>query len=188
MESDKLQELWNQQGGKMPSFTPDDILLKAKKQRRGQYISILVLMLTVVILSVYAFLYAFNQWNSFNLGLLLMISSLVLRVIIELLSIYRKESRLIAMDHNSYHAYLKKYYGIRRVINYLITPVCIITYIIGYTLLLPYFKEYFSQGFYTYIQVSGAVSIGGIIVLILYSIVKEERLLKQLQSSKKKSK
>ncbi|GHB24340.1 NrfD/PsrC family molybdoenzyme membrane anchor subunit [Mongoliitalea lutea] len=182
MESDKLQELWNQQGGKMPSFTPQDILQKAKKQRKGQYISITVLVLTVLVLSVYTWLYAFNQWNSFNLGLLLMISSLVVRVIIELLSIYRKESRLVSMDHKSYHAYLKKYYGIRRIVNYLVTPVCVITYIIGYTLLLPYFKEYFSQGFYTYIQVSGAVSIGGIIILILYSIVKEERLLKQLQS------
>ncbi|MGY6520546.1 MAG: hypothetical protein ACXIUD_02395 [Mongoliitalea sp.] len=184
MESDKLQELWNQQGGKMLSFTPTDILLKAKKQRTGQYISITVLVFTVLVLSMYAWLYAFKQWNSFNLGLFMMISSLVLRVIIELLSIYRKERRLVSMDYKSYHAYLKKYYGTRRIVNYLITPVCVITYIIGYSLLLPYFKEYFSHGFYTYIQVSGAVSIGGIIVLIIYGIVKEERLLKQFLSSK----
>ncbi|MGY6557883.1 MAG: hypothetical protein ACXIT9_01235 [Nitritalea sp.] len=188
MESDKLQELWNRQVGKMPTFTPGDILLKAKKQRTVQYISITVLVLTALILSVYAWFYAFKQWNSFNLGLLLMISSLVVRVLIEMLSFYRKESRLVTMDHKSYHAYLKKYYGIRRFVNYLITPVSVITYIIGYSLLLPYFKAYFSYGFYTYIQVSGAVSIGGIILLILYGIIKEERLLKQLHASSKNRK
>jgi len=136
---------------------------------------------TAMILIIYAFYFAFKQWNSFNLGLMLMIFSLVFRIILEFYSIYRKESRIISMSHKSYHTYLKKYYKIRLWINYLVTPVCIAIYIIGFCLLLPYFKDYFSAGFYTYILISGILSILFATAIIMYSIIKEQRFLKQLK-------
>tara|TARA_R110002073_G_scaffold72537_1_gene177819 strand:+ start:861212 stop:861763 length:552 start_codon:yes stop_codon:yes gene_type:complete len=180
MENDNLNKLWEIQGNDISNFNPKDIITKAKKQRNGQYISITVMSLTVVILIIYTFYFAFNQWNTFNLGLILMISSLTFRIILEFYSVYRKEKQLISMAQKSYHAYLKKYYKIRLIINYVITPVCIAVYLIGFYLLLPYFKEYFSKAFYTYILISGIVSLLVVIAIIIYSAIKEQRFLKQL--------
>ncbi len=180
MENDNLNKLWEVQTNDISNFNPKDLITKAKKQRNGQYISITVMSLTVLILIIYAFNYAFNEWNTFNLGLLLMISSLSFRIILEFYSVYRKEKHLIAMNHKLYHAYLKKYYKIRLIINYVVTPVCILVYIVGFYLLLPYFKEYFSKAFYTYILISGVISILTVITIIIYSTIKEQRFLKQL--------
>ena len=118
--------------------------------------------------------------NTFNLGLILMVTSLTLRIILEFYSLYRKENQLISMTQKSYHAYLKKYYKARQMVNYVITPICIAVYIFGFYLLLPYFKKYFSNGFYTYIIVSGVISLIFVIVIIVKSTITEQRYLKQL--------
>ncbi|MBF8150829.1 hypothetical protein ITJ86_13030 [Winogradskyella sp. F6397] len=65
-------------------------------------------------------------------------------------------------------------------INFVITPICIAVYIFGFYLLLPYFKDYFSKGFYTYILISGVISLIVVIAIIVKSTIKEQRYLKQL--------
>jgi|SRR5690554_90934 len=180
MENDNLNKLWEMQANDSSNFNPKEIITKAKKQRNRQYTSITVMSLTVILLIIYAFYYAFNQMNTFNLGLILMVTSLTLRIILEFYSLYRKENQLISMTQKSYHAYLKKYYKARQMVNYVITPICIAVYIFGFYLLLPYFKKYFSNGFYTYIIVSGVISLIFVIVIIVKSTIKEQRYLKQL--------
>ncbi len=180
MENDNLNKLWDIQANDISNLNPKDIIKKVKKQRNSQYINITIMSLTVAVLIIYAFYYAFNQWNTFNLGLIYMISSLTLRIILEFNSLYRKEKRLISMTQKSYHAYLKKYYKARQKLNYVITPICIAVYIFGFYLLLPYFKEYFSKGFYNYILISGILSLIFVIAIIINSIIKEQRFLKQL--------
>ena len=180
MENDNLNKLWDIQANEISNFNPKNIIKKAKKQRNSQYISITVMSLTVVVLIIYAFYYAFNQWNTFNLGLILMISSLTLRIILEFYSLYRKEKQLISMAQKSYFAYLKKYYKARQMINFVITPICIAVYIFGFYLLLPYFKDYFSKGFYTYILISGFLSLIFVIAIIIKSTIKEQSFLRQL--------
>jgi len=182
MENDQLTELWEMQANDSSIFNPKDIITKAKKQRNSQYISITVMSLTVVVLFIYTFYYAFNHWNTFNLGLTLMITSLTFRIILEFYSLYRKEKQLISMAQKSYFAYLKKYYKARQIINFAVTPICIAVYIFGFYLLLPYFKDYFSKGFYTYILISGIFSLIGVSAIIIKSIIKEKRFLKQLLS------
>lgn len=182
MENDNLNKLWETQTNEISSLNPKHIIKKAKKQRNGQYISIIVMTLTVVILIIYAFYNAFMQWNAFNLGLFLMISSISFRIILEFYSLYRKEKRLISMAQRPYYAYLKKYYKMRIIINYLITPVCITIYIYGFYLLLPYFKQYFSKVFYNYILISGIISLIVIIAIIVSSTVKEHGFLKHLNN------
>lgn len=180
MENDNLNKLWEMQANDSSNFNPKEIITKAKKQRNRQYTSITVMSLTVILLIIYAFYYAFNQMNTFNLGLILMVTSLTLRIILEFYSLHRKENQLISMTQKSYHAYLKKYYKARQMVNYVITPICIAVYIFGFYLLLPYFKKYFSNGFYTYIIVSGVISLIVVIVIIVKSTIKEQRYLKQL--------
>ena len=179
MKNDLLSQLWSRQGH---DFTIDDsntIVHKAKKQRRGQYITIAILTITVLTLLVFA-LYVVEQWNDFTLGLTFMISSLVFRVFLEFITLYQKESQLVSLDNKSFRTYLKKYYQQRLGINYFITPICFALYVIGFLKLLPYFKQEFSQGFYTYIVISGAVSLLLLLGIIANSIVKEHRFLAEL--------
>lgn len=179
MENDNLNKLWEAQTAGI-SLTPKDIISKAGKQRNKQYISIAVMFVTVAALIIYTFYFAFNYWNTFNLGLILMISSLTFRIILEFLSLYRKEKQLVSMPQKIYCDYLKKHYKTRLIINYVITPVCIAAYLYGFYLLLPYFKNYFSNAFYTYIVISGVLYLAIVIAIIIRSIIKEQRFLNLL--------
>jgi len=181
MKNDKLSQLWESQKNDLTFDNPESIVKKAQKQRNGQFITIAVLTITVIILIAYAITYVDgSNWNNFNLGVMLMISSLTFRLILEYFSIYRKKSQLISLDNRSFEKYLKKYYGMRLKINYIITPICFGIYVFGFTRLLPYFKNEFSEGFYKYILISGIVSLIGISVLIAHSVIKEQGFLKQL--------
>ncbi|MEQ5790719.1 hypothetical protein J4E06_06630 [Muricauda sp. NFXS6] len=180
MKNDDLSQIWKSQNSDLTLDKPDNIIKKARKQRNGQFATIAVLSITIIILMAFAIKYASSDWNNFTLGLLLMISSLGFRVIIEFVSIYRKESQLIALDNRTYQEYLKKYYGIRLKANYIITPICFGVYILGFTMLLPYFKSGFTEGFYNYILISGIVSLAVIALIVIKSVLREHLFLKQL--------
>ena len=179
MKNDKLDQIWNDQVNDPSIQKPSEIIKKAKSQRKGQYITIAILTITVLVLLVFAF-YVVIQWNDFTLGLTLMIASLVFRIILEFFSLYRKESQLITLDHSSFRAYLKKHYRSRLRINYYVTPICFAIYVLGFLKLLPYFKAEFSQGFYHYIVISGGISLLVLMVIIVNSIKKEHKSLAQL--------
>jgi hypothetical protein len=182
MENDTLKNIWSIQG---KDFTPSpakDIINKAKKQRQGQYIGIGVMGITVLILVAYSIYFATTFWNNFTLGLVLMISSLLFRIVLEVITVYKKENRLIEMDSKSYHSYLKKHYRLRLIINYYITPLCFIIYAYGFYLLLPFFKREFSNGFYNYLLVSGILSILVVLGIVINSVVKERRFFKELSN------
>ena len=180
MENDKLTQLWNQNKDNSTIADTETIIKKAKKQRYGQFIAIAVMSLTVLILLIYSIYYINNQWNDFALGLLLMISSLTFRIILEFVSLYQKENQLISLDSISFKKYLKKHYKLRLKVNYIITPICFAIYVFGFTKLLPYFKQAFSEGFYTYILISGIVSLFVLALIIVKNILKENDFLKKL--------
>ncbi len=98
MKNDNLNKIWETLANENYVINPKEIISKAKKQRKEQYTSISVMSLTMVVLLIYTFYYAFSQWNTFNLGLIIMISSLTLRIILEFYSLHRKEKQLISMD------------------------------------------------------------------------------------------
>lgn len=181
MKNDELNQLWNKQKVLLPSKLPQDLIAKAKAQRRGQFLSIAILGFTVVVLLLFSLTYATSQWNGFSFGLMLMIASLLFRIIIEYSFLFRKERQLIALDHSAYRSYLARYYRSRLWINYLVTPLCFALYVFGFSKLLPYFKQAFSPGFYTYIVVSGVISLLVLVGIVGYSVIKEERFLRTLK-------
>ena len=183
MKQDNLDKLWNNQIDNVINLEVESIILKAKRQRNKQLIGIAIMTITLLLIGVFTFYNVFNQWNTFNLGLYLMILSLTIRIAIEFYSLYKREKKLITMPQKVFNAYLKKYYKSRLLINYIVTPICIIGYCFGFYLLLPYFKSFFSEGFYTYILVSGIVSLVVIIIIIANSVVKEQQFLKHLYNS-----
>ena len=181
MKNDQLSEIWESQNTDLPLLSSKDIIKKAKKQRNGQFITMVVLSVTLVLLVFYAGKYAFGHWNNFALGLTLMISSLSFRLILEFVTIYRKENQLISLDNASFLRYMQKYYRSRLKINYIITPLCFAIYIIGFIKILPYLKREFSEGFYTYIVISGIISLVVLAIIIINGVIKELQLLGQLK-------
>ena len=180
MKNDQLSQIWKSQSNDLSLNTSQNIIKKAKKQRSGQFITITVLSITLIILIIYAIKFAMGNWNNFALGLMLMISSLAFRLLLEFITIYRKESQLIVLDNQSFQKYLKKYYKIRLKVNYIITPICFGIYILGFTKLLPYFKQEFAEGFYIYIVISGIASMVILACIIINSTLKEYQFLQQL--------
>lgn len=180
MKKDKLTQLWNSQTYDSSIENPALIIKRAKKQRNNQYISIAVMSVTVIILFIYSFYYVGNNWNNFTLGMVLMISSLSFRIILEFISLYRKENQLINLDNRLFKKYLKKHYKVRLRVNYIITPICFAIYILGFTMLLPYFKQMFSHNFYVYILISGMVSLVAIAAIVIKNTVKEHHFLTRL--------
>lgn len=181
MKNDKIDQIWSGQDEKLPKETLNNILRKANKQRRGQYWVIGIISLTVIILVVYALNFAI-RWDDFTLGLSLMIFSLVFRVILEVITLYRKENQLVRLDHRAFKDYLKKHYRMRLGINYLITPLCFGVYTFGFIKLLPYFKTAFSPGFYNYILISGVISLLILAWIIIRSVMQEQSFLKRIRS------
>lgn len=186
MEKDLLNKNWESSVNHAVADLSIDIIKIAKKQRNAQLITLGILSTTVLIIVIYASYYAMNQWTSFNTGLLCMILSLVFRIVLEFFSILKKENNLISLDHKAYRTYLKKYYRNRMRIHYVVTPFTVCVYIFGFVLLLPYFKAAFSTFFYTYLIISGVLSMLIIIGIIINSIVKEQKFLNRLNRNDSK--
>ncbi|WP_222931335.1 hypothetical protein, partial [Xanthovirga aplysinae] len=62
MKNDKLSQTWNRQENDSPLANPDHIIKKAKKQHNGQFITIVVLSITVLVLVIYSIYYSGIQW------------------------------------------------------------------------------------------------------------------------------
>ena len=183
MNKDLLNQLWSKQPESRNTLSAQDIITKADRQRKGQYLSTAIMSITVLIVTGYAIYFATGWWNNFTIGLLLMIGSLLSRIVLELISIIKKERKLVALSHHQFKKYLHKHYKKRLVVNYIISPICFAVYTFGFYLLLPYFKEEFSDGFYDYLIVSGVLSLVFVCIIIVWSIIKEHQFLKALKDS-----
>lgn len=183
MENNELTQLWSEQKSALSDINAQQMINSSNKQRNKQLIGIIVMSITVMVLIIYAWTFFSSQWNNFNSGLLLMISSLVFRIALEFYYRWIKESKLVTLDYKKFNQYLINYYKARRWINYVITPLCFGLYCFGLTLLFPYFKTEFSNGFYQYLIVSGIGSLVIVAVIIIKGIVKENRFLTSLSES-----
>lgn len=181
MKHDVLDELWQSQARDLPGDGFRGVITKAKKQRQGQFLVIGILSVTLLVLIFYTWSAA-RTWNDFTLGLSLMIASLVFRVALEVITLHQKENRLVGLDHRSFKKYLHTYYRMRLGINYIITPLCFVLYVIGFLKLLPFFKAAFSEGFFNYILLSGILSLVFLAGIIIRSMAKEHRFLKHVKT------
>jgi hypothetical protein len=181
-----LEQAWQKQpgSGKLRPG-PDQLLQLADKQtiliRNKHRWTIGILSLTVAIVAWYFIIYAGFSMNRFSVGLLLMITSLLIRILIEYLSFRKIQQIDIRSDFKTYIGMVTDFYSKRRIIHLLITPLIYVVYIIGFILLLPVFQEQFSEAFYIYVLVSGFGSLGILAILIFRSNRKELQLLKRLK-------
>lgn len=160
----------------------EKVYKKTSALKKRQQIANIVLGLTVAILiSFYFYVKAYLEFKA-TLALGLMIIGLIARIVLELFSIYSLKNMNYNIDFNSFKQNLLGYYKRRISTHYVITPIILALYIIGFLMLMPYFKSGLSSGFYNYIKVSGAVVLVFGVVLIFKQAKRELSILKGLMS------
>ena len=150
--------------------------------RNKQMIGQIVLGITVLILLGFFFYISAYKNNTVFLGLGIMIGSLVLRIGIEFFTVIKKSNLPADKDMKSFTHELIRFYKGRRYLHFLVTPLLFASYIFGFILLLPSFKQALSPGFYTYIFISSWLIFLALAILIGYQIRKELILLKDLKA------
>jgi hypothetical protein len=167
-----IQSLWTKQVDASPLQDSNAFIKianqKIKTIKRNHVWTIVILSATIATL-LYYYLWLFSPAISNRIiGLQFMILLLVARVILEIISIIQFHKIDFTTDFNNYARKLIYFYKFRKVIHFILTPIIYVGYIVGFTLMLPLFKENFSTGFYIYLLVSGF----GFIIVFSYFLLK----------------
>ena len=73
------------------------------------------------------------------------------------------------------------FYIFRKWVNFLITPLTMLLYTLGFICLLPALKGALSEGFYLYILISGSLFLIGFSVFLIWNIRREMKILNQMK-------
>ncbi|MGX7668546.1 hypothetical protein [Flavobacterium pedocola] len=183
-----LQNVWNQQSNPSTDQSASDYVKKAEQHQneiRSNHVwTIGIISITFLILVGYFVWIGIYRFNAFSLGLGIMMLMLLTRIALEVVSI--RKFRNIKPDSTllTYAAQLQQFYNWRKRIHFILTPIIYITYFIGFTILLPVFKENMSSGFYLYVVISGFAFFIGFGLFIMSRILKEIKLLNFLKTMK----
>ncbi len=181
-----LEQAWQQQSGKGAQRPMPEQLMQLSEEQAKQVkskfrLTIGLLSLTVFILIAYFATYADLSFTSFSIGLLLMIVSLTIRIVLEWVSTLQFQQLDRLLDFSTFLQQSTAFYSKRRILHLVITPLLYATYIIGFVLLLPVFKQEFSNGVYLYFVFSGFGSLLVLAWFIYKANRKELSVLKKLQ-------
>lgn len=156
---EELQNTWNQQTESNTKPDATALIKKAeahtKTIKRNHFWTGAILSLSSVLLITYYIWVAAYKNTIFNIGLCIMITMLLLRVILEWVSMKKFENLKTDATLIDYSKQAHQFYQWRKKIHYILTPLIYLTYIAGFIFLLPVFKDNFSKGFYLYILCSG---------------------------------
>lgn len=178
-----LKSQWEKQ----PEFiTPNNgsklIIEKVTFIKRKQRIANIVLTITsIILIGFFFYIKAYNN-RLVTMALVLMIGSVWARICIEFLSIRKLKEINITNTASEFKQKIIIYYKSRIKIHYILTPIIIALYALGFIILLPFFKESLSSGFFTYIQVSSVVVLIVLGLFIRKQVQKELFVLKELQA------
>ena len=176
-----LKSQWeNQSELKTPNNGSEQIIQRMNFVKRKQLITNIVLGVTsIVLVSFFFYIKAYkNEIVAF--ALLLMIGSLLIRIFIENRSSQKLKNINITVDARTFKQKMIEYYKKRIKIHYVITPVIVALYIIGFIMLLPFFKQELSTGFYIYIKLSAIMILIVLTIFIRKQVLKERNTLKEL--------
>lgn len=178
---EELKSLWkNQTEINIPIEGTKLIIEKVAFVKKKQRITNIVLGVTVSILACFFYYIAAYSNLAVTFALLLMIGALLIRMLIEFRSIKKLNQINITNDAKEFKERMIDYHKGRINIHYIITPIIVVLYVLGFILLLPFFKEEVSNGFYIYIKISGVVTGILLTIFIRYHILREIKILKAL--------
>lgn len=177
-----LKSHWDKQPKqKIPENGSEIIIKKMNGLKRKQQIANVVLLTTVLILVGFFFYIEAYRVKLVSFALLLMIGALLVRVLFEYFSIKKLKQIDVTKDVSTFNQNIIDYYKKRLKTHYITTPIIIVLYIIGFLILMPFFKDNLSSGFYTYISVSSIVLLIILVLFIGKQIKKELSILKGIR-------
>jgi hypothetical protein len=186
---DVLQDIWNQQTVQNTPVLSEEIIAKAtvqtKKMATIHLSTMLILGVTLLCLIEFSLSLNFQDISLPFLGILLMILSLFSRIILEFISLKRFKKVDILSDFDSYTMEITRFYAFRKTIQFIVTPLSIGCYLIGFLLLLPAFKQTISHGFYLYILISGSLFLIFITWIIIRQVKQELSILDFLKNTRR---
>jgi hypothetical protein len=184
-----LQDIWNQQTVQNTPVLSDEIIAKAtaqtKKMATIHLSTILILGVTLLCLIGFFFKLNLQAIGLPFLGILLMILSLFSRIILEFMSLKRFKKVDILSDFDAYTQEITRFYAFRKSIQFIVTPLSIGCYLIGFLLLLPFFKQGVSNSFFLYILISGSLFFVFITWIIIRQMKQELGILDFLKNTRR---
>lgn len=176
-EFEELQSLWNQQADATPKLNSHEIMAKSndniRKIKRSHFWTIGILTMLIFILG-YFYFWIFNDKIANQIkGLTLMIIVIIVRIILEIISIFKFNKIDFTGSFKNYTEQLTAFYKFRKVTHFIITPLIYLSYFSGFISLLPLFKENLSAGFYLYVVISG-IGFLAFFSFFLFKIVRKD--------------
>jgi len=184
----ELKNLWRHPTNK-PQADADRIIRLAEKQKKNtvrmHVINIFVLAAVTIGLAVFFIEVARFKQPISHVGTGLMIGGLVIRIMIEILSIYRSSKIDLSDSTVSTNDAWRKFYQFRKKIHGPVTVTIIVLYTIGFYLLTPEFNLYFRMPMMILIDFSYILAAAIYTVFIRKAIRKEMGYLDAILSVQK---
>lgn len=175
---DSLQELWNQQSVAITKPSAGELMRKGqahiKKIKASQVATTGILAALIITLVAYFISMEAHKLNELTIGLTIMIGVMLTRVALEVISIKKFAAIVPDISLVEYSIRMQEYYSWRKRIHLVFIPIIYITYMFGFTLLLPAFKANLSFGMYWYVVISGYGFLT-FFALMLVRILRKER-------------
>lgn len=182
----ELKSIWNKQPAIAEKLVSKKIeeksFQKIKEQKAKHFCTIGILVILIFVLIYYYSSIYNTEIVSKIKGLGLMILVIVIRVILEIVSIIKIKKIDFALSLKKYSYQLLSFYKFRRAVHLIFTPIIYLLYIVGFISLLPLFKENLSKGFYLYVLLSGIGFFLFFSYFLLKIILKDLNELKFLQT------
>lgn len=191
-EFDELQRKWqkNKDGIKSNSNAMDKMLasiaMKKKTSIHFHYKNSIIMFITLLGLAAFFYYIAPVKEILSRIGVLLMLGGLLLRIIIELISILKSKENNIVDDVLTNTNDAITFYNYRKQIHGPITIIIIAIYTIGFYMITPEFSLYFTTWQMVLIDISYIIGVIIPIIIIRKSIRKEIQTLLDIIELKNK--
>lgn len=183
---DELQTIWSKQPQPQTAISSAQLMAKGEAHikilRAGHWGTISILMVLILTLIAYFIFIGANVVNGLTIGLSIMIGVIIVRVLLEWLSIQKFNAIQFHSTMVIFTRQMQQYYVWRKKVHRVFIPIIYISYTIGFSLLLPGFKENLSVGMYWYVVISGYGFLTGFAVLMVHILRKEMKLLDFLRT------
>jgi len=178
-EFNNLRNKWesNKKEIELTNDSLDVLYNKIKKKEKENYFfyygTITILLATLIVISLFFYYVAPVKETFSRIGVGLMISGLLFRILIEIISIYK------AKQINNIENTLKttentiKFHQFRKTIHTIIAPIIIVLYTIGFYMITPEFSLYIEFWNLVLIDISYVI-IGIILFIVIRKGVKKE--------------
>jgi len=178
-EFNKLQSKWesDKKEIELSNDSLDILYCKIKEKEKENYFfyygTITILLATLIVISLFFYYVAPVKETLSRIGVALMISGLLVRIFIEVISIYK--ARQINNIDNTLKTTENRinFHQFRKTIHNVIAPIIIVLYTIGFYIITPEFSLYIEFWNLVLIDISYVI-IGIILFLVIRKSVKKE--------------